>query len=145
MKVFITWSGERSLVVAEMLREWLPSVIQKVEPFLSPKDIRSGARWAQVIAQELKTSRFGIVCLTQENKSAHPWVQFEAGGIASQLDESHVAVLLIDLTVGDLDKTNPLTQFQATAARDKARVVKLVEDINQLAGDLPPWFRHDLE
>lgn len=42
LKVFISWSGERSKEMANALREWLPMVLQYVEPFVSDKDISAG-------------------------------------------------------------------------------------------------------
>lgn len=44
MKVFLSWSGERSRLVATALHEWLPQVINAVEPFIS-SNIDAGARW----------------------------------------------------------------------------------------------------
>lgn len=39
MKVFISWSGNKSHKVAMIFREWLPSVIQSLEPYVSSEDI----------------------------------------------------------------------------------------------------------
>ena len=39
MKVFISWSGELSKNIAEVIKKWLPCIIQSVEVFFSPDDI----------------------------------------------------------------------------------------------------------
>ena len=61
MKVFISWSGECSKKVALLFRDWLPTVIQAIDPFVSSEDIEKGARWNTDIAQELKESSFGLI------------------------------------------------------------------------------------
>lgn len=81
MKVFISWSGERSKKVALIFHEWLPQVIQSLEPFASSEDIEKGSRWNTDIAQELKESTFGLICVTKDNLSA-PWLNFEAGALS---------------------------------------------------------------
>jgi len=67
MKVFISWSGDLSKCLAEVLRQWLPAVIQAVKPYYSPDDITKGARWTTEIAKELEEASLGIICLTQDN------------------------------------------------------------------------------
>ena len=67
MKVFISWSGDTSFKVAEVLKEWLPCIIQDVEPYFSSADIDKGARWSSDIAKELEAADFGILCVTKDN------------------------------------------------------------------------------
>ena len=110
MRLFISWSGERSKAVAIALRDWLPLVLPYVEPWLSEADIGAGERWARTMAQELADSNFGIVCITSENASS-PWILFEAGALAKSLETSRVIPLLLDLEFRDI--SGPLAQFQA--------------------------------
>lgn len=114
MKVFISWSGELSHKVALALRDWLPSVIQTVEPYVSSEDIDKGARWSSDIATELEKSSFGILCVTRQNLEA-PWVHFEAGALSKSVDKSRVSPLLFGLKRSEV-KGGPLLQFQSTLA-----------------------------
>lgn len=68
--VFISWSGQRSCKVAKLLYEWLPTVIQTIEPFLSSEDIEKGARWFADIENKLNQINFEILCITLENMNA---------------------------------------------------------------------------
>lgn len=110
MRVFISWSGERSKALAIAFRDWLPLVLHYVEPWLSEADIEAGERWAQSVAKELSASNFGIVCVTSENVNS-PWVLFEAGALTKSLETSRVIPLLLDLEFSDI--SGPLAQFQA--------------------------------
>src|SRR5688572_18638179 len=110
MKVFISWSGERSKAVAVALREWLPDVIQSVHPWLSSEDIDAGLRWNDEVTRELSQTRFGIICLTAENQTA-PWILFEAGALAKTIEKTHVVPYLIGLEPTDVQR-GPLAQFQ---------------------------------
>ena len=132
MKVFISWSGERSKTIAEFLRYWIPEVIQAIQPWMSAEDIDPGARWSTEIVKELEASRFGVICLTPENINS-PWVLFEAGALAKTLETTHVCPYLINLDFSDLK--SPLAQFQATKA-DRDGTLSLLRSINQCA-DIP--------
>ena len=132
MKVFISWSGERSKKIALIFRDWLPTVIQAIEPFVSSEDIEKGARWNTDIAQELKESSFGLICVTKDNLSA-PWLNFEAGALSKTIDNSYVAPILFDLKPSEL-KGSPISQFQATSFT-KDDMKRLIETLNTAAGN----------
>ena len=136
MKVFISWSGERSKELANLLRRWLPGVIQAVRPYFSPDDIAKGSRWSTDVAKELSESRVGIICLTPENLEA-PWVQFEAGALSKNLDQSRVCPILFELDPADI--TGPLVQFQSSRF-EKGDIERVVRMINEELEDrsLPP-------
>lgn len=125
MKVFISWSGERSRKAAEILKGWLPAVIQAVKPYFTPEDIEKGARWKDEMSKELEQSSVGIICLTRANLQA-PWLMFEAGALAKSIEKSRVIPLLFG--VKPLDLQGPLLQFQAASFKqdDIKRVMKTI-------------------
>jgi hypothetical protein len=128
MKVFISWSGEKSNLVATALRRWIPDVIQKVDPWMSNSDIHAGARWSRVVDDNLSNTQFGIICLTKTNHNA-PWLLFEAGALAKSISETFVCPYLIDLEPSNVP-AGPLTQFQAKRANAK-ETWELVKTINK--------------
>lgn len=114
MNVFISWSGKKSREVALALREWLPSVLQAVKPWMSAEDIDAGARWNAEINKQLESTTVGILCLTKTNQT-RPWVMFEAGALAKTLQGTFVIPYLIDLAPAEVE-AGPLTQFQIKVA-----------------------------
>ena len=129
MKVFLSWSGQRSKAVADLLAKWTPHVIQAVEPWISSA-IDKGARWQSETAARLEDVKVGIVCLTPGNLS-EPWILFEAGAL-SKTTGSSVCTFLLDLTPADI--APPLAQFQHTTFQ-KEDVLKLMQTINQRVGE----------
>lgn len=137
MKVFISWSGERSRALGEALRGWVPLVLHYVEPWLSQADIEAGQRWAEQVAKELETSNFGLLAVTRENVTS-PWVLFEAGALAKSMQGSRVVPLLLDLEVRDI--SGPLAQFQAKKA-ERSGMLEVIQSLNQAAPHAVPEDR----
>lgn len=125
-KIFISWSGELSKALAEVVRDWIPKVLQSVKPYFTPDDIEKGARWAKEISGELATSQLGIICLTQDNQHS-PWILFEAGSLSKNLEESKVCPILFNFDTTELK--GPLASFQATKFT-KDDIKRLLESIN---------------
>ncbi|HIJ73409.1 MAG TPA: toll/interleukin-1 receptor domain-containing protein [Candidatus Hydrogenedentes bacterium] len=131
MKIFISWSGERSRALAQVFREWLPLVLHYLEPWLSEADIEAGERWAQSVAKELGSSNFGIICVTSENITS-PWVLFEAGALTKSLESTRVIPLLLDLEFSDI--SGPLAQFQAKKI-SRAGIGEVIQSIQKAAAE----------
>ncbi|RJQ58938.1 MAG: TIR domain-containing protein [Desulfobacteraceae bacterium] len=133
MKVFISWSGDKSKAAAIALREWIQCVIQQVKPWVSEIDIAAGTRWGREIETELNDTKFGIICLTKSNTFA-PWILFEAGALAKTIDkDTYVCPYLIDMEPSDIPQ-GPLTQFQAKRS-DEQGTWELVQTINEALKD----------
>jgi len=113
-------------------RDWLPSVIQSIVPYVSSEDIDKGARWSTDIATELEDSTFGILCVTKENLNA-PWLSFEAGALSKTMDKSFVSPFLFDIKRSEVD--GPILQFQSTIFQ-KEDIKKLVKTLNKACGEL---------
>lgn len=133
MKIFISWSGTKSQKAAEILKQWIPCVIQSVEPYFSSADIDKGARWSTDIAKELQDASYGILCVTKENLSS-AWLNFEAGALSKSIEQSKVCPFLVDLKPSDI-QDSPILQFQmANASKDD--VFKLFKSINTNLGEM---------
>ena len=130
MKISLSWSGEISNKVAMTFRNWLPSVIQSINPYVSSEDIDKGARWSTDIAKELEDSTFGILCVTKDNMNA-PWLNFEAGALSKTMDKSFVSPFLFDIRRSEVD--GPILQFQSTVF-DKEDIKKLIFSLNKACG-----------
>jgi hypothetical protein len=130
MKVFLSWSGSTSRAVASALYDWLPMVLQAVQPWMSEESVPKGQQWSLLLQQELRETAACIICLTPENLEA-PWLHFEAGQAARALDSAYICPYLVGVSKADL--TGPLSLFQATAA-DQLETLRLVETINSTLG-----------
>lgn len=130
MKIFLSWSGKRSRAIAEALNDWLPRVIQAVEPFFSP-DIEKGANWNDRLRAELDGTFFGIICLTPDNLNS-TWIHYEAGALLKTKD-ALISTLLHGIKHGDV--VPPLSDFQWTIAEKEDDVLKLLKTINNRVGE----------
>lgn len=131
MKVFISWSGERSRLVAAALKEWLPDVLQGVEAWFSQEDVGKGTRSIEEITQALADASAGIVCITPENATYAPWLLFEAGALSKAVPNAKpfVCTYLFGLTYTDIP-AGPLVWFQHTLAT-KDDTFRLLRTLNR--------------
>lgn|SRR5262245_33427741 len=126
MDVFLSWSGGRSKAAAQALQEWLPLVINAVDPWISA-EMDKGSRWDDEISTRLEKTKVGIICLTLENLE-EKWIHFEAGAL-SKTKDAYVWTLLIDIKTPS-EVEFPLAKFQHTKA-EKDDVYRLVKTINK--------------
>ncbi|ENX11726.1 hypothetical protein F895_03701 [Acinetobacter sp. CIP 64.2] len=127
MKVFLSWSGDKSKETAELLDSWIRCVLQAVDPWISTKHIGRGALWFTEVADQLQNTTIGIICLTKENLNK-PWILFEAGSLARGLTSSRVCTFLVDLQPTDIEP--PLSQFNHTLP-NKANMRALIDTLNE--------------
>lgn len=151
MKVFISWSGDRSRAVALSLRELVATIIQAADVTISEHDIRAGERWRDSIAESLMTADAGIACITSDNINS-PWLSYEAGVLSSNTEI--FIPLLVDISPTDLN--GPLAFYQAlTLTRsDMNKLVSLLnsrlpsplrqELVERLLERLWPYFEQEL-
>jgi hypothetical protein len=129
--VFISWSGERSKLLALQICWWLPRVLSPARPWMSEKDIHKGERWSSQIGNQLEGHRVGIICTTPENMES-PWLLFEAGALSKSVGDAKVCPLLLGIRASDL--VGPLSLFQATAF-ERAEMFSLISSLNSELGD----------
>lgn len=129
MKMFLSWSGNKSHQMALAFSEWIPCVIQAIDPWISSKDVDRGAIWFNEILEQLKEINFGIVFVTKENQNK-PWLLFETGALSKGLTENRICTVLVDLYVRDIDSDSPLRHLNHTTL-EKDSIFTLVQTINK--------------
>lgn len=151
-EVFISWSGKRSLAVAESLCDFIPRIIPELENrlFLST-GIEKGARWSDEIARHLEEADAGILCLTAEGLNS-TWLHFEAGALTKGLDSTRArrgeagstsSSSRIFTYLHGIEPTafsGPLSEYQWTAA-NRDDTWRLMQALHGLFGDARADFR----
>lgn len=129
MRIFVSWSGDLSQVVARVFCDWIPYVLPDVEPYISTSDIEKGARWETELAKQLDETDYGVVCLTRSNVYS-PWLNFESGALAKRLGHSRLVPFLFGMGRADIPSSSPLSHFQSVVF-DEADILQLVRDMNR--------------
>lgn len=138
MRIFTSWSGDRSKDAALGLKSLLQDLFEEAVQVFVSEHITPGEAWAQRLGTELEQSEFGILCLTRDNWQS-PWLLFEAGAIAKKFASSRVVPYLIDELPAASDRS-PLAQFQHVRA-DREGTWRLVEAINSIRDNPKPSDR----
>ena len=130
LKILISWSGERSAEIAQIFREWLPTILPGMEPWMSSQDIPKGRHWSQELATQLTETQFGLLIVLPENQSS-AWLNFEAGALSKWVAFANVAPVLFSMPASQLQ--GPLAQFQATIF-SKEDILKLLKSLSAAGG-----------
>ena len=126
MRVFISWSGDASRNAAELMKSWLPNVIQQLEVWVSSQDIGKGEKWSAGLWETLSELEFGILMVTKENHNV-PWILFEARALSKTV-KSRVIPILCGIDRIEI-ANSPLAQFQ-NALVMKEEIWQVVAAIN---------------
>lgn len=133
MKIFISWSGEKSREIANATSGWVQFIFPSVKTWISTRDINAGDRSMAEIEDGLKGAEFGIICVTPENKNAN-WINFEAGAISRSVGGVAKVAPIIDGFRSKADLKGPLAQFQTSLA-DEEGYAALAKGINKNLGE----------
>jgi len=110
MKVFVTWSGDLGREVADAIRDLWPDVISDLDVAMSLSQREfSVARFA-ASAEALPACCAAVIIVTRESQES-PWLQFEAGTLATSITAAKTTLLLLDLNKADL--LGPLAMFES--------------------------------
>lgn len=131
MEVFISWSGTRSKIFAELFYDFVKRTLHPMRPWMSSIEIQKGQRWSKEIGEKLSKNMVGVICITPENQDSQ-WLLFEAGAISKVIDNARVCPVLIGMDKNDLK--GPLAQFQATLI-EKNEMFNLLISLNNLLGE----------
>lgn len=96
---------------------------------MSGKDIEPGSIWFNEISDNIETSKFGILCITKENRK-EPWLLWEAGALYRGYENvNQVIPLLINIKKDEIPPV--LQNFHVISAANKADILSLLTAINK--------------
>jgi integrase len=96
-------------------------------------ETQKGKLWFGEISKEIKESRYGVICITAQNRDAR-WLLWEAGALYGGFDRDQFVVpLLIDIQKADVPP--PISHFQMVEATNKQEVTHWLKGMNKLLGD----------
>ncbi len=140
-KVFISWSGTHGKALALALAELvikppladLLSPQDRLEPWVSSRDIGAGRSWFAEIIKATEQAQFAIAILTK-GSSERPWVNFEAGLLYGKLGVFKL------LQMGEtIEPEGPLVQLQLVDGRTREGIESLMKD---MVPDSELWTKH---
>ena len=117
MKVFISFSGEKSKRTADALVELLPTVLPSISVFRADTDIAIGERWQQSLERILDDLDLAIICVSHDNVEK-PWLLYESGQLWRQ--GIRVVPYLLDIEPAEL--RGPLAQFSGSYRRQRGHL-----------------------
>lgn len=144
--VFISWSQEKSHMIAKIIKESLCDLFDnKIEFWVSSEDIEGGSFPVSTILDALSNSSMALLCLDKSNYQT-PWIYYEAGivfgknwNIAKDTDAKNttefknlpiVVPMVFDKTEKTLFEKTPLKNMQIVSF-EKSAFKKFVTDVNK--------------
>jgi hypothetical protein len=131
MRVFVSWSGEASKVMAKGFHKFTQQVLGRADPWMSTQDIEVGTRWGDELRDAIAKSGFCVICVTKQNVQK-PWLNYEAGAIRDGLNKP-TAPWMLDITPEEFPQL-PLNPLQGRACT-KEGTLELVQSINKAMGE----------
>ena len=130
MKVFISWSGKNSKIVALALDKALKETFEneKLETFISSENIPAGFDWFQNIKRNLEESECAIICCTPDNCLA-PWINFEAGASMITFNKVETQVIPYLFGMDEIHKKSPFKNLHYVKHSIEG-YQKMINDIN---------------
>lgn len=128
MKIFMSWSGDQSKKIAELVKNFLDKVVQLSHPFISSRNIELGSLWHNQVIREANETNYGLLFITPESRDS-PWLHFEAGMLLKDLEKDRIVPILFGIKISEIIR--PLSDFHSIEF-DESSFFDLVSEINKM-------------
>lgn len=131
MKVFLNWSGEESRRIAGLLRDWLPEILDAVEPWLAADTFGRSNHWLEVNAGPFTKAGMIVACVTPAN-SGENWKSLDPSDFELSIAETPPQLVLL-LGGVDVSSLQRVPAGASVITADRQGIQLLVEKLNGLA------------